>query len=151
MSGWFERYQQGFYQEVYDELLAMQERVWEPSVYEETLLVMRTLMRRARHNIELLISRLHEMGYLFGEGFAESPEEKAYWEQEAPVYRPPTSETLQHVALLEQRVGLLPLALKCWYEEVGSVNFVGLFPPSPSRPFDRAYGSRLDPLFIYPV
>lgn len=27
MSGWFERYQQGFHQEVYDELLVMQKLV----------------------------------------------------------------------------------------------------------------------------
>jgi hypothetical protein len=91
------------------------------------------------------------MEYCFGDGVAESPEEKTYWEREAPVYRPPTSETVQHVALLEQYVGPLPLALKCWYEEVGTVNFTGLFAPSPDRLFDRAYGSTVDPLFIYAV
>ncbi|MDQ2717451.1 MAG: hypothetical protein M3Z08_21360 [Chloroflexota bacterium] len=149
MAGWYDQYQQGLYQGVYDELLSMQDRISEPPLYEEALLVMRTLMKRVRYNIELLLSHLQDMGYLFGEGRYESLKDKAYWEREAPVYQAPTPEIWQQVNTLEQRVGPLPHSLKCWYEEVGSVNLVGLFPSSPGRVFDRAYGSSLDPLFVY--
>lgn len=111
---WFEYYQQALHQEVYDKLLAMQENIAELAVYEEALRTMRTLMRRMRQNSEVLVSRLQMLGYRFGEGFAASPEEPAYWERAAPMYQPPTPETPEHVARLEERVGPLPLALRCW-------------------------------------
>ncbi len=75
--------------------------------------------------------------------------EEAYWKREAPIYRLSTPEIRQKVAVLEQHVGPLPLSLKCWYEEVESINLVGLFPPSPYHALDYNYGSNLDPLFIY--
>jgi len=151
MPGQYDRYQQGFYQEIYDEFLAMQEHVFESPTYEEALLVARAIMKRVRYNIELLIPRLHLMGYHFGEGFSEGAEEVVYWEQEAPIYKAPTSETPYLIARLEQSAGILPLTLKCWYEEVGSVNLVGTFPVSEKRKERVADGSLLDPLFIYSV
>lgn len=151
MSGLFDQYLKGFHQEVYNELLTMQERIYEPRIYEEALLITKEIMRRVRDNIQLLIPRLREIGYHFGEGFSESPEEEAYWAQAAPIYRAPTPETPEHVAKLEQLAGTLPLALKYCYVVVGSVNFIGTFPIS-ENPKDRiAYGSDLDPLFIYSV
>ena len=65
----YDRYLQGAYQEVYDELLAMQEQVFDEPIYAEALAVAREMMRRVRHNIELLIPRLEEMDYDFGAGF----------------------------------------------------------------------------------
>ncbi len=146
MSDWYKRYQSGLYQEVYDELLAMQEHIYEPHIYEEALLVMRAMMKRVRSNIEQVIGRLETLGYLFRKGgFWENYplEKKVSLEREYPTFQPPTPETFQQVALLEQLAGPLPLSLKCWYEEVGSVNLVGLFPAE-----TRASGPRLDPLWI---
>lgn len=146
MPGMYKRYQKGFHQEVYDELLSTRENIFEPRMYVEALLIMREIMSRVRSNIELLIPRLQEMGYRFGEGFSDSPEEKAYWKQHAPIYKPPTQETSEHIAALEQLTGTLPMSLKCWYEEVGAVNLIGLFPSN--KPAD---GPVLDPLFVYSV
>ena len=64
-------------------------------------------------------------------------------EQEYPIFQPPTSKTLEHVNNLEQLAGPLPLSLKCWYEEVGNVNLIGLFPSS-----KRDEGRVLDPLYV---
>jgi hypothetical protein len=146
MPGLYDRYQKGFHQEVYDELLAMQEHIYEPHVYGEALLVAKEIMRRVRFNIELIIPRLHEMGYLFREGGLWdnfSPEGKARIDTEYPIFQPPTPDTLEHVTALEQLVGSLPLSLKCWFEEVGTVNLIGLFPGN-----KRAYGPVLDPLCV---
>lgn len=156
MTRWYDRYMQGFYQEVSDELLVMQEHIFEASILEETLLVAREIMRRVRFNIELIIPRLHDMGYQFGQGFWSqfddvSSEEKARIEQDIPVFKAPSAKTSGQVALLEQQTGVLPVCLKCWYEEVGSVNFIGLFPSTNYRESDPAYGCILDPLFIYSV
>jgi len=149
MSDKYERYQSGFHQEVYDELLAMQERIYEPGIYEEALSVMRAMMKRVRSNIEQIIGRLETLGYLFRKGgFWEnySPEKKVGLEREYPTFHPPTSETLRQVDMLEQFTGPLPLSLKCWYQEVGSVNLVGLFAGE-----KRESGPGLDPLWVNPI
>src|SRR5258708_38664775 len=98
MSGLYDQYQKGFHQEVYDELLTMQERIYEPQIYEEALHITKEIMRRVRDNIEFLIPRLPDIGYHFGEGFSESPEEETHWEQASPIYRAPTPETPQQVS-----------------------------------------------------
>lgn len=153
MSRFYDRYLEGFYQEVYDELLAEQEQVFEEQSYEDALLVAREIMKRVRYNVELLIPRLHDLGYQFGEGFFEdmSPEERAMVENDAPIFKEPDPKTPEKVLLLEQLTGTLPLSLKCWYEEVGSINLVGLFPSHSDRGFGLEYGCILDPLFIYSI
>ena len=47
MPGWYDRYQKGFCQEVYDELLAMHEHVFDAHIYEEALFVTREIMNEA--------------------------------------------------------------------------------------------------------
>lgn len=151
MPDWYDRYRKGFHQEVYDELLAMQEQMDDPRIYQEAYRVMREMMMRVQYNVEKLISHFNLLEYLFGEGMYENPREKAYWEREAPVHKVPTQDTRQRIAVLEQLVGPLPLSLKCWYEEVGSVNLVGAFPFSVKQGLECAHGSLLDPLFLYSV
>ena len=156
MPGWYDRYRKGFYQEVYDELLAMHEHVFDAHIYEEALFVTREIMGRVRYNIELLIPRLQTMGYQFGKGFWNqfedvSPEEKTSLENDFPIFKPSGPETTEKVVVLEQLTGTLPLSLKGWYEEVGCVNLTGLFSSSNSRDFRSEYGCVLDPLFIYSV
>ena len=151
MAGFYDRYRDGFHQEVYDALLAMQEQVFAENNYTDALLVAREIMRRVRSNTELLLARLRDLGYHFGEGFFEemSPEERLAVENDAPIFIPPDSETPRRVFLLEQLTGTLPLSLKCWYEEVRSVNLVGMFQPDNHQALDLEYGCILDPLFIY--
>jgi hypothetical protein len=149
MPDLYDRYQRGFHQEVYDELLALQEQINDPFIYKEALEVTRAIMKRVRSNIELLLPCLHKMGYLFRKGGLWdnfSPEEKARIDTEYPIFQPPTSETLEHVVVLEQLVGPLPLSLKCWFEEVGTVNLIGLFPGN-----KQADGPILDPLCVETV
>jgi len=155
MSRWYNRYLQGFYQEVYDELLGMHEQVFEDNVYDEALSVARAIMQRVRHNIELLIPRLEAMGYDFGAGFldefADTPKLLEEVMEDVPIFKPSTVETPERVTRLEQLVGLLPLSLKCWYEEVGGVNLIGLFPDIGGQEVHLRDGPVWDPLCIYPV
>lgn len=156
MPSFSDRYLQGFYQQVYDELLQMSEQMLDASVYAEALLVMRAIMKRVRSNLELLVPRLHGVGYHFGKGFWEqfqdlSAEEIEVIQQDIPIFKAPTPDAPERVKLLEQLVGTLPLSLKCWYEEVGSANLVGAFPAFDARDFRGGHGYGLDPLFIYSV
>lgn len=149
---WLARYLQGFHQEVYDELLALGEQVFAEPFSYEALLVAREIMRRVKYNITVLLPRLHTLGYQFGVGFFEgmTPEERASAERDVPIYREPDEQAREKVQTLEQFTGTLPLALKYWYEEVGSVNLVGAFPSMPLREA-LTYGTLLDPLFVYSI
>jgi hypothetical protein len=65
------RYQRGEHIEVWDELESLGATVRDEPVYSDALAVARETMRRARHNIELLIPRLQQVGYDFGYAWLE--------------------------------------------------------------------------------
>ncbi len=52
MPDLYEQYQKGFHQEVYDELLAMQEQINDPHLYEEALSITRAIMIYHKSNHE---------------------------------------------------------------------------------------------------
>jgi hypothetical protein len=54
------------HKQVWDVLLALGARVREEQVYPDALAVAHETMRRVRVNLELLIPRLHTIGYEFG-------------------------------------------------------------------------------------
>jgi hypothetical protein len=95
--------------------------------------VARETMRRCRANVELLASRLHSMRYEFS-----SPEE---------IFVPPPTDVLDRIAIMEEKVGPLPLSLAAWCELVGSVNFTG---DHPDWPQSETYPLP-DPLVVGPV
>jgi hypothetical protein len=154
MAEWYARYQQGLYQQVYDELLTMQDQVFAEPVYPEAVLVARTLMRRVRQNIEVLIPRLKALGYELVDGYwnrdcsALIPEELAQADERYRVFRAPPAETAFLLWEVEECVGTLPLCVKAWYEEVGSVNLIGTFPAIGTL---DSLTETLDPLLIEPV
>lgn len=135
MSTYLERYLASEHEGVWAELLAIGERVREEPVYSDALAVARETMRRARHNVKTLILRLEALGYEFGyHWLAEEPQRRftdeqiAEIERECPHFRPPQPDLPERLAELEAQAGMLPLSLQAWYEEVGTVNFVGKAP-----------------------
>lgn len=157
MPRWFERYQQGFCQEVYDELLALQAQVFEEPVYSEALMVAHAMMSRVRANLEVLIPRLKHLDYHFLQTLWD-----AYWDDlSAPedqailddttyriIYRAPPADTVARLRTLEHLVGTLPLSIRGWYEEVGSVNLIGAFPATKTL---QQVSEELNPLFMWPI
>jgi hypothetical protein len=65
MATFLERYQAGDRVAVWDELVALGEGVRHKLYYADAAVVATETMRRARHNVELLIQRLAEAGYRF--------------------------------------------------------------------------------------
>ena len=93
-------------------------------------------MRRVRRNCQSLVARLTSHGYdftRFPRGELRSPS--------AVPFAPPSSETLDDVTELEQEAGPLPLSLKAFWREVGSVDLIGRRPGWPDG---------LDPLVVDP-
>jgi hypothetical protein len=144
-TSYLERYVRGEYDRVWAELLALGERVHEEPIYTDARAVAHETMRRVQHNIELLMSRLRELGYEFGyrwavDNGALTPEQAQDMEQHEPLLSPPSPEVGQFIGDVERRAGMLPLSLRAFYEVVGGVNFVG------SHPIWGAYG--LDALYV---
>lgn len=114
-------------------------RVGHPST-EDAISVVHETMRRARSNVEVLISRLYDLGYEFASF--------------QPVYTEPGSDVCQRLSYLESLGGSLPLALRTWHETVGSVCLMGSHPKlafysdSVLRDPPEVYS---DPLVVLPI
>lgn len=153
MANYYKRYQQGLCQEVYDELVALPEQVFDESIYQDAAAVGRVMMSRVRSNIAMVVVRLKIMGYHFVDGFWDkenygplSQEEEVRLDQCYPIFAEPPAETPALLNALEQRIGMLPISLKCWYQQIGSVNLIGTFPATNER---EQLSDILDPLLIY--
>ena len=108
---YLDRYQGGEHTAVWAELNALGEDVRRPKVKEDARAVARETMRRARRNIETLIPRLREIGYNFHD--------------KKPFLGAARTSPDQLKKLEKLLSGRLPLSLFAWWEQVGSVSFLG--------------------------
>ena len=134
--GYLERYLTGEYEQVWNELQALGPAVREQPNYSEAWEVAVETMRRVRRNCERLVTKLGAMGYVFGT----YPDGSRGYYSEGPLV-PPSAATHADVADLEKQVGHIPLSLAAFWQEVGSVDFVGM---------NSSWPRGLDPLVVYP-
>jgi hypothetical protein len=109
-----ERYNQGDHEGVWAEMVALRESIRQEPVYSDACAVAKETMRRARHNVELIAERLHGLGFVLVYPQA--------------VLIPPSPAAIAEMDAFEKQIGLIPLSLRAWVEEVGSVNFMGTYP-----------------------
>ena len=131
---YLERYRNGEFERVWSELQALGSAVRQEPYYSLAREVATETMRRVSHNCDLIISRLRALGYAFGT----YPDGSAYYTKGARV--PPSEATRADLAVLEERVGPLPLSLVAFWQEVGSVDLVGMHP---------LWQEGLDPVVVY--
>jgi hypothetical protein len=125
MTSYLERYLAGEHVQVWQELTQLGEQIGSGVTQADARAVARETMRRARHNIEVLIPRLHRAGYAFGFQALGLEETLPGFAQAYRAFAPPPPEIGSHLAALEQRTGALPLSLAAWYETIGEVNLLG--------------------------
>ncbi len=109
MSSFLSRYQTGQYSEVWADLMALDESVRSSKYFSDAYAVAHETMRRVRRNVEMVHQRLLQIGYRFAD-----PKQ---------THIPPTEDTSATLDEVEHSVGYLPLSLRAFYEEVGSVDF----------------------------
>ena len=109
------RYQNGEHETVWRDLVSLGAAVREPRYADPANTVARETMRRARHNVKLLLRRLRELAYEF-------------YQEDSEPYRPPTREEEDALAQAEQGELWIPLSVATWIREVGWVDFVGSHP-----------------------
>jgi hypothetical protein len=89
----------------------------EPDFEKEAKDLVYALMRRVRHNVELILERLESSGYLF---------------VEAENYVSPSANVSAVIDAFEEKTPLcVPLVLRAWTETVGSVSLMGTHPGWP--------------------
>lgn len=114
MASYLERYKQGETVQVWQELVALGEQVRTEPIYTDARAVAQETMRRARQNIELLFVRLRQLGFKF--------------QDPAGIFMPTTKTQLDELEKFEKQVGPVPLSVRAWIEQVGTVNFMGNYP-----------------------
>ncbi len=145
MFSYFERYQEfasAGYQNsrVWAELTSLGADIRQEPLCSDARAVAFETMARARHNVEVLIERLHALEYHF-----------LYPEK---IWITPDSDTIPALNAFEDQYGMLPLSIRMWYEVVGSLSLMGSHPKlcymdsfdgGSSKPFYS------DPLVINPL
>ena len=91
MPTYLDRYLGGEHARVWDELVALGERVREPAIYTDAVAVARETMHRTRANIDRIVERLRGMNFDFTHADR--------------VFVPPAPGTADVLERLEQRIG----------------------------------------------
>jgi hypothetical protein len=130
------RYKNGEYEQVWNDLLALGPTVREEPHWSEAMRVAAETMARVRRNCETLISRLEGMGY----DFSRYPDGSRRYGN-MPPHTPPSDEMRDAQVELEGEAGPLPLSLAEFWNVVGAVDLVGRHPEWPDG---------LDPLVVDP-
>jgi hypothetical protein len=133
---YLERYQNGEYEQVWNEFQDLEAQIRKEPYYSQAQEVAAETMRRVRRNCERIISRLHNLGYVFGT-FPDGTR-RSY---RAEPLSPPSNQMQSDYEELEGEAGPLPLSLTAFWREVGAVDLVGMHP---------AWPNGLDPLVVDP-
>jgi hypothetical protein len=138
MASFLKRYKEGEHSQVWAELLALGASVREEPVFSEASAVAFETMLRVRANVEVLIDRLHSLGYRFG--IYPDGSRTPYYE--GPLV-PPPPDIKSKIEKVETLVGgPIPISLSIFWRVVGSVDFIGYHPSWPEYS---------DPLVVYPT
>ncbi len=130
---WLDDYRAGRHSQVWREMRQLGDRIREAQYLPAAVEVCDEMARRAKHNIETLISRLLDQGYRFHDN--DDDETPC-----APFY-PASAAADGLVDWLEQNIGSVPLTVASWIRLVGDVWLVGTHPDWPES-------SGADPLVI---
>lgn len=136
MNSLLERYLAGEHEQVWIELQELGRSALDDGYREAAMQVAAETMRRVQRNCEQIIERLKSLKYTFG---VYPDGSKGYYSM-GPLVTP-DAEMLTDIATLRKAVGPLPLSLTAFWENVGSVDLVGMHSEWPRG---------LDPLVVEP-
>lgn len=132
-NSWLDRYRAGDRDAVWHELRQSGSQVHLPELIDEARAVCDEMARRARQNVEVIIERLNEQGYVFHTNDDQRT-------RVIPHHAPGASAEEVH-EWLKNRFTAVPMTLVSWLRLVGDVWLVGTHPDWPGS-------SSADPLVI---
>lgn len=124
-----ERYKSGQHKEVWGELVALEEKVFEPAHHGVAVAVAEETMQRVRQNLETIADRLTVMGF----DFTKYPHGESLEYSVVGPLETPSEETEEQIETLKLIVGSLPISLEAFWRVVGIVDFVGYLPQWPEN------------------
>jgi hypothetical protein len=136
MMNFIQRYRGGEFEQVWNELQALGPAIRREPYFSQAQEVAAETMGRVRRNCEKIVSRLRGLGYSFGT--YPDGSRRSYIGQPLT---PPSEDVAAACAELVEQAGTLPLSLAAFWQEVGSVDLVGMHP---------AWPDGLDPLVVDP-
>ncbi|WP_293308733.1 hypothetical protein [Pedobacter sp. UBA5917] len=135
----YNRYQNGETQDVYNDIEKLGEKAFSPDYYPDVEKVLIETFERVKFNLDIIYRELKTIGYVFwknGTGNDDALIE-------------PSEDTWQLLATLEKSiktVGKLPLSLKMFYKIVGACNFAWNY-----RENENIIWEMADPIQIAPL
>jgi hypothetical protein len=117
---YFDRYRNGQFVAVWDELSALGADVRDPTLFADATSVAQMTMERVAANISRLVERLASHGYEFGV----YPDGSRFTSKSAALAKPDAALRTR-TAELERLAGTIPLSLKAFWDVVGSVSLIG--------------------------
>ena len=126
MSTLHSRYLAGDYIGVWQEIRLLQHRIHWPQYIDDITAVVTETMRRARHNVDLIIEHLQDDGYQFvWPGGTNYFADRSRWI--------PDAESTNMINFIDGLCGPIPLVISEWIRSVGDVNLVGNHPKWPKQ------------------
>jgi hypothetical protein len=164
MATFYERYSNGERLAVWDQLYGLEDRVNDDQYLADAQAVAAETMKRARHNVEMILVKLDTLGFQFlaprqhtaADRQVVQTEGYGAVEYEYRVFKPPSPGFEDDLARVEEIVGMLPLSLAAWYEHVGEVCLLGDHPRLSSFRREIKVGTiwelvAADPLVVNPL
>jgi hypothetical protein len=128
---WLDLYRRGDREEVWREIVILEDRVREASYIGAAQAVAKETMSRVRANVQAVKERLSAIGYRF-----QTPER---------AHVAPSPSRIDWLDAFEERVGVIPISLRAFYDVVGSVDFTQA--PDQLVQWAAREGREVDPLF----
>lgn len=136
-----EKYINGEYEEVYDEIYSLEQDAFLPENFTQIDLVLKETFRRVAYNLDIIYKELKNINYQFVPANIADD-----WQ--TPVL-PPAADTESLLAQLKSKVeplNYIPFSLQYFYKIVGSCTFCWDYDAKPEIPWEGA-----DPLDIPPL
>lgn len=146
---WVERYKAGEHDKVWSEIVALEDSVHDAAIAAEVKAVAGEMMARVKKNLEQIVAALTKKKYPFAKKTAKP---KYAGDSSKKAITPPGAKTAKALAEIEKiSEGPLPIALRAFYEIVGSVDLTA----DPEAELDDdavalAALGRLDPILVVP-
>lgn len=134
------KYQQGYCQEVYDEIRDWEKDAFKNQHYPVVESILKETFKRLAYNLGIIYTELVKINYCF-------PKDIRY-DFQRPLVKPApdVDKMLMSLERAVKKQGHVPLSLKLFYQMVGSCNFAWDYKQNPDIPWEGS-----DPLQIAPL
>jgi hypothetical protein len=146
-KSFYKRYINGEERQVWLELIEISKNTDCNEFDKDIFAVLDTTMQRVKHNIEIIVDRLGNFGYVFKENV--EPDNKKH----PIIYQSANESNKDIIKKMTKELakwGNIPLSFRSFYENISCINLIGYFPQWYNQEREETL-FLLDPLWIYEI